>query len=134
MSKPPPQPSASPSAPPGAVVSIAVGIILTLITCGIYGLVWQYKQMSALNSFLGRQEYSFGLWLVVSIVTCGVFAMYYEYKMALGINEIKEMHQRRIDSNLPLICLLLSLFALGIVSLAIQQSEINQLCNTSADF
>ena len=29
------------------VVNIAVAILLTIITCGIYGLFWQYKQMAA---------------------------------------------------------------------------------------
>ena len=41
--------------------SIAVGILLTLITCGIYGLYWQYKQMATLNVWLERNDYSFWL-------------------------------------------------------------------------
>ena len=120
--------------PPDAVINIAVGIILTLITCGLYGLYWQYRQIDALNQFLGRNEYSFGMWLLLSIITCGIFAIYYEYKMADGINEIKTMYGRRVDNNLPLICLLLAVFGLGIVSMAIEQNEINMLCNVSADF
>lgn len=116
------------------VVNIATAILLTIITCGIYGLFWQYRQMSALNGFLGRKEYDFWMWFLLSIITCGIFAMYYEYKMANGLNEIKEARGRRVDANLPLICLLLTVFGLGIVSLAIEQNEINGLCNVSADF
>lgn len=35
-----------------AVRSIVVGIVLTLITCGIYELYWHYKQMETLNAWL----------------------------------------------------------------------------------
>lgn len=128
------RPTYSNHIPPGTVVNIAVGILLTLVTCGIYGLIWQYKQIRALNAFLGRAEFNFAMWLLLSIVTCGIFGMYYEYKMANGINEVKQAHGRVVDTNLGLICLLLTLFGLGIVSLAIQQSEINDLCNAKADF
>ena len=116
------------------VVNIAVGILLTLITCGIYGLFWQYKQITALNYFLGRHEYDFWMWFLLSIITCGIFAIYYEYKMAGSINDVKLANSRGVDPNLPLICLFLSIFGLGIVSLAIQQNEINLLCNVSADY
>lgn len=119
---------------PNAVVNIAVAILLSLVTCGIYTLFWQNRQINALNGFLGRKEFNFWMWFLLSIITCGIFGMYYEYKMADGINEIKEAHGRRVDGNLPLICLLLSIFGLGLVSIAIQQNEINALCNTSADF
>ncbi len=70
-----------------AVRSIAVGVLATLLTCGIYGLYWQYKQMDTLNAWLKRDEYSFWLWLFLTIITCGLFALYYEYKMAMSISQ-----------------------------------------------
>ena len=39
------------------VRSIALGIIFSLLTCGIYSLYWQYKQMATLNGWLGRTDY-----------------------------------------------------------------------------
>ena len=116
------------------VINIAVGILATIFTCGIYGLVWQYQQMKTLNHFLGREEYNFLMWFLLTIVTCGIFAMYYEYKMAEGINEIKMSRGMMVDTNLPVMCVLLAIFQLGIVSMAIQQGEINRLCNASADY
>ena len=116
------------------VRSIGLGIILTLVTCGIYGLYWQFKQMETLNFWLGREDYSFFLWLILSLLTCGIFAIYYEYKMAKGINEVQERSGLRVNGDLALICLLLAVFGLGIVSLAIQQSEINKFYHETADF
>ncbi len=126
--------SGYPYPPSLGVRSIVVDIILTLVTCGIWGLYWQYKQMEALNAWLRRNDYSFALWFLLSLVTCGIFAIYYEYKMAQGINEIQETNNLRVSSDLPLICILLSVFGFGIVSLAIQQSEINKFYNETADF
>lgn len=117
-----------------AVMSVGLSILLTIITCGIYGLYWQYRQIGALNGWLGRKELSFGLWLLLSIITCGIFAVYYEYKMAQAIVEVQETHNLRVQSDLTLICLLLSLFGLGIVSIAIQQAEINKFYGASLDF
>jgi len=104
---------------------IAVAIILTLVTCGIYGLFWQYRQMRTLNAWLGREEFSFAMWLLIGIITCGIYMIYIEYKMAKASNQVKEGQGKSADGNLPLICLLFSIFGLQIVSLAIQQDEIN---------
>ena len=115
------------------VRSIVVDLLLTVITCGLYGLYWQYKQMETLNAWLRRKDFSFGLWLLLSIITCGIFAMYYEYKMAKGINEIQEQNNLRVASDLPLICLILAIFQLVFVSLAIQQLEINKFYGATSD-
>jgi hypothetical protein len=104
-----------------------IGILVTLVTCGIYGLYWQYKQMATLNAWLKRDEYSFWLWFLLSIITCGIFGIYYEYKMANGINKVQADNDLVFDSNLPIICVLLAIFGIGVASLAIQQHQINRL-------
>ena len=116
-----------------AVKSVGVGIVLTLITCGIYGLFWQYKQMQVLNAWLGRREYDFATWFVLSLVTCGIFAVYYEYRMARGINEIQHARGMYVQADLALLCVLLSIFGIGVASLAIQQHSINELYGEAAD-
>lgn len=113
--------------------SIVIGILLAIITCGIYSLYWQYKQMDTLNSWLGRHEYSFILWLLLSILTCGIFFLYYEYKMATGINEIQTNKGMYVDTSLPILCVLLALFGVGLASIAIQQYQINKLYGDHSD-
>ena len=111
------------------VRSIVLGIILSFLTCGIYSLYWEYKQMATLNAWLGRIEYRFGLWLLLSIITCGIFALYYEYKMAVGVNEVQANNGLNVSNSLAVICVLLAIFGIGIASLAIQQWEINKFYN-----
>ena len=113
--------------------SIVSGILLAIVTCGIYTFYWQYKQMETLNAWLGRNEYSFWVWFFLCILTCGIFGLYYEYKMATGINEIQTDKGMYVDQNLPIICVLLAIFGAGIASIAIQQHQINKLYGDSSD-
>ena len=117
----------------GGVRSIVLGIIFSLLTCGIYSLYWQYKQMATLNGWLGRTDYRFGLWLLFCILTCGIFALYYEFKMAVGINEIQANNGLHVSDYLAIVCVLLAFFGIGIASLAIQQWEINKFYNARED-
>ncbi len=115
------------------VRSIALGIIFSLLTCGIYSLYWQYKQMVTLNAWLGRTNYRFWLWFFLSILTCGIFGIYYEYKMAAGINEVQANNGLLVSNYLPVTCVIIAIFGVGIASLAIQQWEINKFYNARDD-
>ena len=106
-------------------MSVGTAVLLTIITCGIYGLVWQYKQMKVLNFWLNRKEYSFGKWLLLSIITCGIYGVYNEYKMARGIIEVQQQNNFLVN-NVATICLIMTLIGLSIVPMAIQQTEINK--------
>jgi len=108
-------------------IGIAVGIILSIVTCGLYNLYWNYKQFQAMNLLLGRHEYDFVKWLLLSIVTCGLFHIYYEYKMGSDLQMYLKQHGHEINPNLPVIGLMLSCFGLTIVADAIYQHELNRL-------
>lgn len=51
---PPGPPGERPWGPPGSVREPATVVILWLITCGIYGLVWQYKVFTELKEHTGE--------------------------------------------------------------------------------
>lgn len=108
-------------------LDIALGIILSIITCGLYNVYWNYREFQALNSLLGREEYRFWYWLLLSIVTCGIFHIYYEYKMGSDIYEHLKDRGLTANPNLPAIGLILSLFGLTIIADAVYQHEINKL-------
>lgn len=103
------------------VKNIAWCVVLTLVTCGIYNLYWQYQQMLAVNEMLVEDKYSFWRWLLLTLVTCGLYHVYHEYRMSEDIARIAE----RPDNNDGLVSLLLTIFGLSVVADAIQQSHIN---------
>jgi hypothetical protein len=117
-----------------ATSDIIVSLILTLITCGIYDLFWNAKQMRVLNHLLGREEFFFWTWLIVSIITCGIFHIFYEYKMGQAIVEIKKKRNLPVDEHLPLISIALSVFSLSLAVDAIHQYEINKIYESNNTF
>ena len=113
--------------PKEAEVEIVLGIILSFITCGLYNIYWNYKQIEAMNILLGREEYNFLHWLLLSFITCGIFHLYYEYKMGSDLYLYMKEHGLEVNPNLPLVALLLSCFGLSIIADAVMQQELNRL-------
>jgi len=106
--------------------NIALDVVLSIITCGIYWFFWQARQMRAINHLLGQQRYNFWLWFLLTILTCGLFNIYYEYYMAQGLVEAQGKYGRPLSKDLPVLSLVLTIFGLNIVTDAIQQNEINK--------
>ena len=109
-------------------MSIAAGIILSLVTCAIYNIYWNYRQFKAMNILLGREEYRFVHWLLLSIVTCGIYHVYYEYKMGLDLQRYLKENGYEVSDNLSVIGLVLACLGLTVVCDAIYQHELNNLC------
>lgn len=105
---------------------IVADILLSLITCGIYGLFWQARQMRALNHLLREERFSFIKWLLLTLITCGIYHIYYEYLMGQAIMEVQRRMGRPVSSDLPLLSVLLAIFGFSIAADAVQQNEINK--------
>lgn len=102
--------------------SIFKDIFLTIITCGIYNIFIQYRQIQALNAMLNRPKYDFLKWLLLSIVTCFIYHLYHEYVMAQDVVRCNNEPQ----SSEPIICLVISLMGFPIIADAIMQRGINR--------
>ena len=113
---------------PIPVRSIPLAIVLSIITCGIYGLYWVYCVVTDLNTASGEvDDMSGGLVILLSIVTCGIYMLYWFYKAGGKVNKIQYLDGRSQDSSLGILYLLLTFFGLSIVTLALIQSELNKV-------
>lgn len=110
-----------PKTNPEHVRNIALDIVLTLLTCGLYNIYIQYRQMLAVNDMLGTRKYDFFNWAVFTLITCGIYHVYHEYRKTEDIMR----HVERPNSNEPIISIVLAIFGLFIVIDAIQQTHIN---------
>ncbi|MFM8438373.1 MAG: DUF4234 domain-containing protein [Candidatus Kapaibacterium sp.] len=108
-----------------ACTGIIPAIILSIVTCGIYSLIWQNRRFKTYNAWLGRYQFDFWKWLGLTIVTCGIYAIYTEYLVARSLNEIQRRYGFEVESNYPLLFIILSITGLSIVANCIEQSEIN---------
>ena len=105
--------------------NIALCIVLTIITCGIYGLYWLVCLANDLNTASGHPEdTSGGMVLLLSIVTCNIYSWYWLYKAGEKVEQMRA--QRGLHcNNSSLLYLLLGIFGLGIISYCLIQSELN---------
>jgi len=110
---------------PDLVRNIAIDILLTLVTCGIYNIYIQYKQIQALNILLNQEKYQFVTWALLTLVTCGIYHLYHEYRMSDDLCRL--ISPQNPNASEPILCLVVSLLGAPIVADAIQQSRINQL-------
>ena len=112
---------------PKISINIPLYLILTILTCGLFNIYWNYRQMEACNVLLNRREFSFWIWLLLTIVTCGLYHIFYQYKMGAAIVEIQHLMKREVFDKLPLISVLVTILGLSIVVDCIHQHEINKI-------
>jgi hypothetical protein len=112
-------------APCGERREVVMTLLLILMTCGIWGLVVQYKMAAELNLHRGRNELNPGLDLLLVFLTCGLWVFYLMYKYPQTLQEI--IHEEGgPPTDLVLPCLLFTFFGMHIVALLILQGELNK--------
>lgn len=110
---------------------ILIAVLLTIVTCGIYGFFWQAHQITTVNMLLKQEKYSFWSWLLFTIITCGLYHIYHEYVMGQDIFEIQVgMGFPAPNNSLSIMSLVLSLVGLTIIVDAIQQNELNKILDS----
>lgn len=111
--------------------SIALCIVLTFVTCGIYGLYWIAKINDEINAIANDQQApSGGVVILLSIVTCGIYSIYWCYKMGEKVDYINQ--QRGIPSSgTAVLYLVLGIF-ISIVAYALMQDSINKTLDFDA--
>ena len=108
--------------------NIALCIILSIVTCGIYMWYWIVVLTDDTNQIAGEPGDPSGVMaLVLSIVTCGIYGMYWAYKRG---EKIDKAHQNRGEaaSNGGVLYLILYIFG-GIIALALIQNEVNKFAD-----
>lgn len=106
--------------------NIAMCIILSIVTCGIYGIYWFVCLTNDANTVSGNQGTSGGMAFILSIVTCGIYFLYWTYKQGEKLDEARSA--RGISAgNSGIVYLLLSVFGLSIIAYALMQDSLNKL-------
>ena len=108
--------------------SIPVAILLSIVTCGIYGIYWLVCLNDDANLLSDRPNDTSGIVVfLLSLVTCSIYMFYWCYKMGEKINAAKSLRGMPTDSNSGILYLILSIFGLSIVALALMQNELNSM-------
>lgn len=103
---------------------IAVSIILSIVTCGIYAIYWFVCLTDDMGKLSNDTRLKGGTCFLLTLVTCGIYGYYWAYLMGKAAYNIKSQRNLPANDN-SIIYLVLQLFGLGIVVYALAQSEIN---------
>ena len=102
--------------------SIPLSVILTIVTCGLYGLYWIIKLNDEINQLAGEPNAtSSGMVILLSIVTCGIYEFYWLYKMGERGDKIKG-----VNSSSGILYIVIAILGLSIVDLCLIQDTVNK--------
>ncbi|WP_294453570.1 DUF4234 domain-containing protein [uncultured Allofournierella sp.] len=100
--------------------NIVVCILLSIITCGIYGLYWMYTLNEYARAVAPQEWQTSGITVILlDIITCGIYGLYWNYKMGKAYMAVNG------GSDNSLLFVLLGVFGFSIVNWAIMQNDIN---------
>ncbi len=105
---------------------IAMTVILSIITCGIYGWVWLVMITNDNNTLNNDvNETSGGLALIYTIITCGIYGIYWCYKMGKKLYEAGKKYNKEIADN-SVLYIILAILGLQIVNFCLIQNDLNK--------
>lgn len=106
--------------------NIGLAIVLSLVTCGIYGLIWMIYINDDVNRISDNtDEPSGGLVLLFTILTCGIYGVYWGYQMGKKLFETGKKYDINISDN-SIVYIILPLVGLGIVNYCLMQNDLNK--------
>lgn len=108
--------------------NIAMQVILSILTCGIYGLYWFITMTDESNVLSDEKTASGGMAVLLTLVTCGIYSFYWNYKMGQKLNLAGRKYNKSISDN-SVLYLVLSLLSLTIVNYCLIQSDLNKFSN-----
>ena len=109
---------------------LVVVALLTIFTCGLYALYWQYKTTDELKAVTGK-DLNPGLEVLLSVVTCGIFSIYAHYRNAQLVTEqMKAWRGAHEDKSNIVLALDVASLVVGVTWIAavlILQDELNKM-------
>ena len=106
--------------------NIFVNLLLTLLTCGLYGIIWFIMLTDDAAYKSKNSSISGGLALIFTILTCGIYSIFWNYNMGKMIYEAKKEAGIHANDN-SILYLVLGLFGFTLVNYCIMQSELNEI-------
>lgn len=105
--------------------NLALAIVLTVITCGIYGIYWMVKINDEALKLAGEKGPSGVVVFLLNIITCGIYGFFWSYKMGVCTDKLKG----NSNGYSGILYILLMALGLGIVNYALIQDAINNSVN-----
>lgn len=113
--------------------NIAVAIILSLVTCGIYAIYWFIVLTDEAKAKSEDETMpTGGVAFLLTLVTCGIYGIYWAYRMGKAVEMAQNKHGLPAADN-SVLYLILEIFGFGIIVYALAQNELNKITNLKAE-
>ena len=107
--------------------NIAVAIVLSIVTCGIYAIYWFIVLTDDARMAANDNEVpGGGIAFLLTLITCGIYGIYWAYKMGKTLVKAKEKNNLPAEDN-SVLYLILQLLGFGIINYALMQNDLNQI-------
>lgn len=108
---------------------LVLNIILTIVTCGIWGIIWEVQIADDIKLLTGEEGLVSGIVLVLlSLVTCGIYFIFWVYNAGNKLELVKAAYGLPTESK-GLVYVVLSIFGFSIVALALMQNDLNTIAD-----
>ena len=112
--------------------NVALCVIFSIVTCGIYGLYWMAQINNCANELADPPKKTGGVVAVLlTIITCNIYGIYWAYKMG-GMLDAALAKRSMPTQNRSVIYLILQVIGLGFVGWILMQSTINSMIPDAA--
>ena len=109
---------------------IAIAIIFTILTCGIYGIYWFVVLTDDAKTVAEDDNFpSGGVAFLLTLITCGIYGIYWAFKMGELIKTAQEKNGLRVN-DYSVLYLILQLLGLGLIDYALMQNDLNLIADS----
>lgn len=75
----------------GEIRNPIVVYILTIVTCGIYGIIWFFSVLGEINGALAEERFNPVVEFLLTIFTLGLWGLWLMWRMSEAIVEVEKM-------------------------------------------
>lgn len=105
--------------------NIVACVILSILTCGLYGIYWYICMTDEANAVSREDDTSGGLAFLFTLLTCGLYGIYWSYRMGQKMGSAGEIYNKPIKDN-GILYLILFCIGLNIVNCILIQNDLNR--------
>ena len=107
--------------------NIVTCIILSIVTLGIYGIIWYINLVNDTNRVCNDEHssQSGGMVFLLTLITCGIYGIIWFYNAGKRLEKAGKKYGKEISDN-SVVYLIVNIVGLGIVAYCMVQSDLNK--------
>lgn len=106
---------------------VGKAIVLSILTCGIYGIYWMIKITDESRELSKDYEGASGIMsFILTLLTMGIYGIYWSYVMGKRIYEIQEEYYIPGEDR-SVLYIIIGILGFQIINIALMQSDINYI-------